>query len=69
MNIIPMLFSVAAILGTALWVWMFVDCVANEASSGNNKLFWLLIIVFAPMIGALSYFVVRRPNRIATRGR
>lgn len=55
-----MLFGLAAF---AFWVWMLVDCLKFESSQGNDKLIWVLVLVFANWIGALIYFFVRRRER------
>ena len=54
--------------GLALWVWMVYDCATHESSTGNDKIAWLLVIIFVPCIGALIYFFARRPERIRTVG-
>jgi hypothetical protein len=62
------LFCAFVIIGlalTAFWIWMLVDCISNEPSTGNDKVIWVLVIVLAGWIGALIYFVVRRPKRPA----
>jgi hypothetical protein len=54
------------LVGLALvvfWIWMLVDCATKEPSQGNDKIVWILIIVFTHWIGALIYFLVRRPQR------
>ncbi|MGJ8678352.1 MAG: PLD nuclease N-terminal domain-containing protein [Akkermansiaceae bacterium] len=43
---------------------MLIDCLKNESSEGNDKVVWLLVIVFFNWLGALIYFFVRRPERI-----
>ena len=48
---------------TAFWVWMLVDCATKEPSTGNDKIVWILVIVFTHWIGALIYYLVRRPER------
>lgn len=61
-----------ALLGLAscvFWIWMLIDCISNESSSGNDKIVWLLVIVFTHFIGALLYFVLRRPQRMKELGR
>ena len=50
------------------WIWALIDCVRNESSEGNTKIVWVLVIVFLHVIGALLYFIVRRPRRIAEKG-
>ena len=70
--IIPMLFfllfGVVTIGGTILWIWMIIDCATKESSEGNEKLIWILIILLTHWIGALIYFLVRRPKRIQEIG-
>ena len=62
---LPML--LLGVLGTVFWVWMLIDCAVNEPSEGNEKVVWILVILFAHLIGALIYFFARRPTRIAMR--
>jgi hypothetical protein len=60
---------VVAVGGTVLWVWMIIDCVTKEPSEGNDKIVWILVVVFTHWIGALLYLFVRRPERIRLYGR
>jgi hypothetical protein len=62
-------FCVFALIGLALlafWIWMLIDCIKNEPSTGNDKLIWVLVIVFLGWIGAAIYFFVRRPSRLSS---
>lgn len=56
-------FGLIGILGTIFWIWMIVDCATNEPSQGNDKIIWILVIVFTHLVGAAIYFFVRRPER------
>jgi len=51
--------------GTIFWIRMIIECATKEPSLGNDKLIWILIIIFTYWIGALIYYFVRRPQRIA----
>ncbi len=51
------------------WLWMLIDCATNEPDTGNNKVVWIIIIVFAQIVGAVLYWIVRRDQRIAEVGR
>jgi hypothetical protein len=67
-----LLFAGALFLGLAsivLWIIALVDCLSHEPSEGNDKIVWLLVILFANGIGALIYLLVRRPQRISQYGR
>lgn len=57
-----------AIGGTVFWVWALVDCATKEPATGNDKVIWILVIVFTHLLGALIYYLVRRPQRIALYG-
>ncbi len=48
----------------SFWVRMLVDCATNEPSVGNDKLVWIIIIVFAQVIGAFIYYFVRHRKRL-----
>ncbi|MDQ2716896.1 MAG: PLDc N-terminal domain-containing protein, partial [Chloroflexota bacterium] len=41
-----------AIIGSIFWIWMLVECITREPSEGNDKVVWLLIILFTHMVGA-----------------
>ena len=58
---IPLGLLVLALM--AFWIWMLVDCATKEPSAGNEKIIWILVIIFTHWIGALIYFLVRRPQR------
>ena len=63
-----LLFFVLGLVGTAFWIWMIIDCAIKEPSDGNDKLIWILILIFTHWVGALIYFLVRRPKRIEQYG-
>ena len=63
-----LLFIQLGLLGTAFWVWMLLDCAIHEPTDENDKLIWVLIILFAQVIGATLYLLVRRPQRLAMAG-
>lgn len=53
----------------AFWLWMLIDCLKHEKSEGNDKLIWVLVIIFGHWLGALVYFFVRRAERLKSSGR
>lgn len=62
-------FGLIALLGTAFWIWMIVDCATNEPAQSNDKIVWILVIVFTHFVGAAIYYFVRRPERRRITGR
>jgi membrane protein DedA with SNARE-associated domain len=60
--------SVLWVIFTAFMVWMIVDCATKEPKQGNERLIWIIIMVCVPYLGALIYYVFRRPQRIRAYG-
>jgi hypothetical protein len=55
----------------ALWIWALVDCIQVPDDSlyqSGNKLIWVLVIVFANVIGAILYFAIGKPSGGARPG-
>ncbi|NQT58294.1 MAG: PLDc_N domain-containing protein [Bacteroidetes bacterium] len=69
MGLVTLLFTLVVIGGSIFWIWAIIDCATKESSEGNEKIIWLLIIIFVNFIGALIYYFVRRPERIRQYGR
>lgn len=57
------------VAGLLFWLWILIDCITKEPKDGNNKLAWLLVIILTNGIGAIIYFLVRRPQRIKEVGK
>ena len=57
-----------AVTALMFWISMIVECATKEPSQGNDKIVWIMIIIFAQLIGALIYYFIRRPQRIAQYG-
>jgi len=45
-------------IGLLFWIWMIYECATRERNS-SEKILWLLLVVFAPVLGSLIYFLVR----------
>jgi Phospholipase_D-nuclease N-terminal len=62
-------FVVSGVFGlafTAFWFWMLLEAATKEPREGNERLVWIIIIAFVPYMGAIAYYLVRRPVRIRT---
>jgi hypothetical protein len=46
------------LLGFLFWIWMIFDCATRERNS-TEKVMWLLLVILAPVVGSLIYFLVR----------
>ena len=55
------LIVVAALCGLALlaiWLWALVHAIRNPAISDTNRLMWVIVILFANVLGAVLYLVI-----------
>lgn len=56
-------------IGLMFWMWMLIEAATKEQPESQDRLIWVLIIVLTAIFGAVIYYFVRRPTRIATLGR
>ena len=57
------IFLISGIIGlltTIFWIWMIIDCITNNSINGTQKIVWLLVVIFLPLIGSLLYFLLAR---------
>jgi hypothetical protein len=56
------IFWIIGIVATIFWLWMLVDALANEPTT-EQKILWFLVIFFLHFIGGLIYLFVRKSGR------
>ncbi len=66
--VVLVLFFGVGVAGTVFWIWVLIDCATKESSTGNDKVVWIVIVLFTHLLGALLYFFIRRPQRIRDLG-
>jgi len=64
-TILSLFFGLLALLAFLFWLRALIDCATKESDHGNTKVVWVIIIVFTNIVGALVYWLVRRPQRYA----
>jgi len=52
-------------LGFIPFIFAFVDILRSDFE-GNNKLIWLLAVIFVPLIGSIAYFIIGRKQKVKT---
>ncbi|MDP2041374.1 MAG: PLD nuclease N-terminal domain-containing protein [Algoriphagus sp.] len=45
------------------WVYALFDCVRNEFRGPNQKLIWIILLLFAPVIGTFLYLSMSRSSK------
>jgi len=49
---------VIAILILIFWIMMLVDAIQRKYKDKNDKIVWVLVIIFTGLIGALIYYFI-----------
>ena len=44
--------------GIVFWIFMIVDCATRKFKNDNDKVLWILLIVFLNVLGAVIYYYV-----------
>jgi hypothetical protein len=50
------------------WMWMLLESLIVELLTRKEKFGWVVFITTTFIVGALMYFFIRRPRRIAEVG-
>ena len=63
---LPFLLILGLMIGSmVVWIWALVDCIQvpdDTMYRSGTKLIWVLVIVFATLIGAIVYLAIGRPD-------
>jgi hypothetical protein len=46
-------------------VWALIEVLKSNFQNDTNKLIWVLVILFVPVLGGLLYFIIGRKQRVA----
>lgn len=57
------LFGILVLVGLIIflfvfWIMMIVDCAQRKFKNDNDKIVWILVLIFAGFIGAIVYYFV-----------
>ena len=57
-----LLSALLGVAGFAFWVWMLVHAITNKGLGDGEKIAWVLVIIFLPVLGCILYFLLGRPK-------
>lgn len=63
----PEILLIMFVVLVALPFIAIIDLVKSNFKDGTTKLLWLLIIIFAPILGSLIYLAVGRNQKVEKR--
>jgi hypothetical protein len=55
--------GILALACLAAWIWALVDILKNEFI-GPNKLVWLLLVIFLPLVGVICYYFIGTKQKL-----
>jgi hypothetical protein len=58
-------FLVASVISIAFflfWLWMLIHAITNKGLSDMEKIVWVLVVIFLPVLGPILYFFIGRPK-------
>lgn len=58
------LFLLILALPFIVWIWALVDIVRSEFKTGFDKIVWLLMVFFLPVLGFILYIFIGRKQKI-----
>lgn len=53
------------IIPTILWVWALIDILKSQFKGGSDKVVWLLVVCFLPLLGFILYFSIGRNQKVS----
>ena len=57
------LMILAFLIGFLPFIFAFIDILKNEFT-GSNKLIWVIVVLFAPVIGSIAYFFIGTKQKL-----
>jgi len=57
--------GIVAVAFLLFWIWALLDCIATDSAMVRNlpKLMWILLVLILPVIGALAWLLLGRPEK------
>jgi hypothetical protein len=49
-------------------VWMLIHAITNKGLRDVEKVVWVLVIIFLPLLGSIIYFFIGRPKGVGGLG-
>ena len=59
--------QLSGLLLIAIWAYALFDCLKSEFEGSNQKLIWIILIVFVPFLGPLMYLGLSKKGKVKRR--
>jgi hypothetical protein len=51
------------IIGVVIYVITLIDVLKSNFRTSTDKLIWILVVIFLPLLGTILWFLIGRSNR------
>jgi hypothetical protein len=58
------LWQLSGLLFLGIWAYAIFDCMRSEFAEPNQKLIWIILIVFVPFLGPLMYLGLSKKGKV-----
>jgi hypothetical protein len=52
--------GLVSLVSFVIWLFILIDCIKNPNLSSNERIIWVLVIIFVPCLGPILYLIVGR---------
>lgn len=59
-------FLIFGLIYLGVWLYCIADTIRSEFKDPNMKLIWILILIFAPLVGMLAYLIMSKETKLST---
>lgn len=59
-----LIWQLSGLIYLGFWAYSLFDCVRSDFRVPNQKLIWLILILFAPIIGTFLYLSMNRQTKV-----
>lgn len=59
-------FLIFVLIYTIIWIYCVADVIRSDFKDSNMKLIWILILLFAQVVGLIAYLIMSKGTKTTT---
>ena len=63
------LFFLLWLIYIIIWAGVLIDILKSDFRGGSDKIVWLLVVFFLPLIGLILYFLIGKSQKVEMPGK
>ncbi|MDN3203930.1 PLD nuclease N-terminal domain-containing protein [Algoriphagus sediminis] len=61
-----LIFFILGLIYSVVWVYCLIDIIRSDFKDSNMKIIWILVILFAQLVGPIAYLLMGKSTKIST---